>query len=151
LDVARMTSGRIDLAREPVDLRAAIEQAVEREQFHVDAKRQQVILALGDGPVTVYGDPVRVHQIFGHLLNNAWKYSPVGGAIRITLAVEGDEAITSIRDGGAGIQPDKLKSIFELFTQANPALARTEGGLGIGLTLVKRLVELHGGGVQAHS
>jgi PAS domain S-box-containing protein len=151
LDVARITGGHIALEREAVDLGVAIEQAVETERHRVEGKRQHVALSLGGEPVTVVGDPVRLHQIFGNLLNNAWKYTPPGGSIGITLGVEGDEAIVKIKDSGVGIPADKLESIFELFTQANPTLARTEGGLGIGLTLVKQLVELHGGTVEARS
>jgi PAS domain S-box-containing protein len=151
LDVARITSGHIELEREAVDLGVAIEQAVESERHRVEGKRQHVAFSRGAEPVTVTGDPVRLHQIFGNLLNNAWKYTPPGGSIGITLGVEGDEAIVRIKDSGVGIPADKLESIFELFTQANPTLARTEGGLGIGLTLVKQLVELHGGTVEARS
>jgi len=151
LDVARITGGHIELEREAVDLAVAIEQAVETERHRVEGKRQHVALSLGGEPITVIGDPVRLHQIFGNLLNNAWKYTPPGGSIRITLGVEGDEAIVKIKDSGVGIPADKLESIFELFTQANPTLARTEGGLGIGLTLVKQLVKLHGGTVEARS
>jgi CheY-like chemotaxis protein len=110
-----------------------------------------VSLSFGSDPITVVGDPVRLHQIFGNLLNNASKYTPPGGSIRISLGVEGDEGIVRIEDNGAGIPRDKLESIFDLFAQANPKLARTEGGLGIGLTLVKQLVELHGGMVEARS
>jgi PAS domain S-box-containing protein len=151
LDVARITGGHIELEREAVDLAIAIEQAVETERHRIEGKRQHVAHSLGGEPVTVIGDPVRLHQIFGNLLNNAWKYTPPGGSIGITLGVEGDEAIVKIKDSGVGIPADKLESIFELFTQANPTLARTEGGLGIGLTLVKQLVELHGGTVEARS
>jgi PAS domain S-box-containing protein len=151
LDVARITGGHIELEREAVDLAVAIEQAVETERHRVEGKRQHVALSLGGEPITVIGDPVRLHQIFGNLLNNAWKYTPPGGSIGITLGVEGDEAIVKIKDSGVGIPADKLESIFELFTQANPTLARTEGGLGIGLTLVKQLVKLHGGTVEARS
>ena len=151
LDVARITGGHIELEREAVDLGAAIEQAVETERHRIEGKRQHVALSLGSEPVTVIGDPVRLHQIFGNLLNNAWKYTPPGGSIGITLGVEGDEARVKIKDSGVGIPADKLESIFELFTQANPTLARTEGGLGIGLTLVKQLVKLHGGTVEARS
>src|SRR4030095_381841 len=104
----------------------------------------------GDGPVTVIGDPVRLQQIFGNLLNNAWKYTPAERSICLTLDVEGDWAVVTITDNGPGIPLDKLETIFDLFVQANPSLARTEGGLGIGLTLVRQLVELHGGQVRAN-
>jgi PAS domain S-box-containing protein len=151
LDVARITSGRIVLERQHVDLALTIDQAVESERHRIEGKRQRLILCRGDERVPVVGDPVRLHQIVANLLNNSWKYTPAGGSIWITLGIDGAEAILKVRDDGAGIPPARLESIFDLFVQANPTLARTEGGLGIGLTLVKRLVEMHGGGVRAAS
>jgi PAS domain S-box-containing protein len=151
LDMARITSGRVELESQCVDLRAALEQAVESERPRMERKRQRLLLSLTDGPTLTTADPVRLHQIFCNLLNNAWKYTPAGGSIWITLGLERDEAVLSIRDDGIGIPSGELESIFELFIQASPTLARTEGGLGIGLTLVKRLVELHGGSVRARS
>jgi CheY-like chemotaxis protein len=108
-------------------------------------------VSLGDDRVTVVGDPVRLHQIIANLLNNAWKYTPAGGSIWVTLDLDGAEAILKVRDDGPGIPAARLESIFDLFVQASPTLARTEGGLGIGLTVVKRLLELHGGRVCAAS
>ena len=108
-------------------------------------------MSLGPAPATVVGDPVRLQQIFGNLLNNATKYTPVGGSIWIELRVEDGRAVVTVTDNGPGIPADKLATVFDLFVQANPTLARTEGGLGIGLTLVKQLVELHGGDVTAAS
>src|SRR4030095_15855383 len=102
-------------------------------------------------PVTVSGDPVRLAQIIGNVLNNASKYTPVDGAIRLSLGVEGEDAFLVVTDNGVGIPPDKIEAIFELFVQAHPSLARTEGGLGIGLTLVRHLVELHGGRIEARN
>ena len=151
LDVARITSGHIELEREAAALGATIEQAVETEQHRVEGKRLHLVLSLGTDPITVVGDPIRLHQIFSNLLNNAWKYTPPDGSISITLGVERGEAVVKIKDSGVGIPRDKLGSVFDLFTQANPTLARPEGGLGIGLNLVKKLVELHGGRVEAHS
>lgn len=151
LDVARITGGHIELEREPVDLGVAIEQVVEVERHRIEEKRQRLIVSAGAGGITVTADPVRLHQMIGNLLNNAWKYTPAGGSIWITLGSEGDDAVVSIKDNGSGIPPDKLESIFALFAQANPSIARVEGGLGIGLTLVKQLAELHGGSVEARS
>jgi PAS domain S-box-containing protein len=150
LDVARIGGRRIELERVPVDLRAAVEHALEAERHRMESKQQRLTASLGDGPVTVIGDPVRLQQIFGNLLNNAWKYTPAEGSICLTLDVEGDWAVVTITDNGPGIPLDKLETIFDLFVQANPSLARTEGGLGIGLTLVRQLVELHGGQVRAN-
>ena len=151
LDVARITGGRIELDRKPVDLRAAIEQVAEVERHRIEGKRQRLVLSLGSGPITVTADPVRLHQVVGNLLNNAWKYTPPGGSIWITLGHEDDDAIVSVKDNGAGIPPGELQSIFGLFAQVDRTLARSEGGLGVGLTLVRQLVELHGGTVEARS
>jgi PAS domain S-box-containing protein len=151
LDVARITSGRIELAHDGLDLRTVVEVAVDAQRPRLEAKRQRVSLMLPDAPVAVTGDSIRLQQVLGNLLNNAEKYTPTGGAIWVRLDVDGDQAILSVGDNGSGIPIDQLESIFDLFAQANPTLARTEGGLGIGLTLVKRIVELHGGGVRALS
>jgi len=151
LDVARITSGRIDLDRERVDLRSIAQHAVDTERHRFESKRQELILSLGTEPVMIDGDPVRLQQILGNLLINASKYTPVGGSICVALMVEQDAALLCIRNNGVGIPVDKLESIFDLFTHANPSLARTEGGLGVGLTLVRRLVELHGGSAHASS
>ena len=151
LDVARITSGRIELEEETLDLRSVIETSVESQRHHVDGKRQRLDVSLPGRPVPVVGDPVRLQQVVGNLLNNASRYTPAGGSIGVTLAVESGEAVLRVRDDGRGIAPEDLGSIFELFKQANPTLARTEGGLGIGLTLVQRVVRLHGGRVDARS
>ena len=149
LDVARIGGRLIELEHEPVNLRGVVEQAAEAERPRMEQKRQRLIMSLGPAPATVVGDSVRLQQIFGNLLNNATKYTPVGGSIWIELCVEDGRAIVTVTDNGAGIPADKLGTVFDLFVQANPTLARTEGGLGIGLTLVKQLVELHGGDVTA--
>jgi CheY-like chemotaxis protein len=151
LDVARITSGRIELDHARFDLRRAIELAAEAQQHRIDSKRQRLAMSLPGEAVTVFGDIVRIQQVVGNLLNNASKYTPAGGSIRLTLAMEAGDAVLSVADSGVGIPPDRLDAVFELFVQANPTLARSEGGLGIGLTLVKRVVELHGGRVVARS
>jgi PAS domain S-box-containing protein len=151
LDVARLGARVIDLERVVMDLRTAVEQAVEMERPRIDSKGQHLTASLAPGPVTVAGDPVRLQQIFGNLLRNAWKYTPGGGSIRVALDSEGGQAVVTVTDNGPGIPPDKLEAIFDLFVQASPTLARTEGGLGIGLTLVRRLVALHGGDVRAEN
>jgi len=151
LDVARITSGRIELERKVVDLRAAVGFALETQRPQLDAKQQKLAVSLPSGPLSVLGDPVRLQQVLGNLVNNASKYTPAGGSIRVSLESQDGQAVLQVRDDGAGIPKDKLDSIFELFTQANPTLARTEGGLGIGLTLVRQILELHGGTVSAAS
>ena len=151
LDVARITAGRIELERELVDLRALIQTAVETERHQIERKQLRVTRSLGESTLRVNGDPLRLQQVIGNLLSNACKYTPANGSITITLTREAEHAVAKVRDSGAGIPPERLDDIFDLFTQVNPSLARTEGGLGIGLTLVKRLVDLHGGEVRAFS
>ncbi len=151
LDIARITSGRIELERERIDLREVVELALGAQQHGIDSKRQRLTAILPDRPLAVVGDSVRLQQVLGNLVNNASKYTHAGGAIRVTLAAEDGDAVLHVQDDGVGIPSEKLGSIFDLFSQANPSIARTEGGLGIGLTLVKRVVELHGGVVRAHS
>jgi two-component system, sensor histidine kinase len=102
-------------------------------------------------PVWVHGDPTRLEQVVANLLLNATKYSPPGGAVRVWVGQEGDDAVVRVRDEGVGIEPDQLDRIFDLFAQVDTSIDRAAGGLGIGLTLVKRLVELHGGEVSAYS
>jgi PAS domain S-box-containing protein len=151
LDVARMTGGRVELEQVPVDVGHAMAMAIETNRYRFDSKRQRIDFTAPPEPLVALGDASRLQQVFGNLLHNAWKYTPSGGTVRVAVRREGDDVVTSVRDSGAGIPRDKLEAIFGLFTQANPTLARTEGGLGIGLALVKRLVELHNGTVQALS
>ena len=151
LDVARITSGHIELKSQPLDLNPVVTLAVEAQSVRTRAKGQEVTLALPPVSVMVVGDPVRLQQVVGNLVNNASKYTPPGGSIRVELGVEAAEAVLRVRDNGVGIPSDQLGSVFDLFVQANPTLARTEGGLGVGLTLVRRVVELHGGRVECRS
>ena len=151
LDVARISRGKITLRREAVDLRAVVDLAVESERHRIDAKRQRLRIALPPAPVIVDGDPARLQQVVSNLLNNATKYTGAGGEIAIELTADAWEARLAVRDRGAGIPRDQLDSIFDLFFQLDAPLARSEGGLGIGLTLVHRLVEQHGGVVRASS
>ena len=145
LDVARITRGRISLRSETVDLREPVEHAVEAHRPAFEAKGQRVSLGLPDGPVLVLGDAARLQQVVGNLLHNARKYTPQGGAIRVDLFRGGSTAEVQVEDDGIGVAREHLQSIFDLFVQANPTLARTEGGLGVGLTLVRGVVDLHGG------
>jgi CheY-like chemotaxis protein/two-component sensor histidine kinase len=151
LDVARITRGRVDLRPERLDLRAAVDLAVEAQRHHFDAKRHALVVDLPGTPVPVSGDPARLQQVVGNLLSNACKYTPRGGRIRASLGVEGPHAVLRVVDNGVGIPADRLEAIFDPFTQLEPGLARTEGGLGIGLTLVRQLVDLHHGSVRAMS
>ena len=150
LDVGRITSGKIQLQKERIDLAAVVARAVEGARPLIDARRHTLEVNLPEVPVPVEADPVRLAQVLWNLLNNAAKYTPDGG--RITLTVErGDEAVVRVRDTGMGIAPEMLPRVFDLFTQVERTLDRAEGGLGIGLTLVRRLTEMHGGTVAAPS
>src|SRR5262249_28782493 len=117
----------------------------------IDARHHQVDLQLAAGALPVDADPTRLTQVVHNLISNAVKYTPEGGKIAIRLAAEAGDAVLRVRDNGKGIPSDLLPRVFELFVQGEHSLDRTEAGLGIGLTLVKRMVELHGGSVQASS
>ena len=151
LDVSRITRGRIELRNAPLDLRDALHAAVESQQPFVDAQRHALSVDVPGFPLMVVADHGRLVQVFGNLLNNAAKYTPAGGHIRIAASLEGGQAVVRVRDDGAGIPPAMLDAIFEMFTQVDASVERAHGGLGIGLTLVKNLVELHGGRVHARS
>ena len=150
LDAARLSLGKITLHIQPLDMNAVIEQAVETVQPRIRERAQQLELRLPPQPVAVDGDPVRLTQVFTNLLSNASKYTQDGGWIR--LAVEcGDEVVVSIADNGSGMAPETIVHVFELFTQGPRTLARSEGGLGVGLNVVRNLVGMHGGSVGVSS
>jgi two-component system CheB/CheR fusion protein len=151
LDLSRINRDTIVLKVEPVDLALLVSQVVEDQRPQVEANRHQLALALPNGAVTVKGDPARLRQIVSNLLANAIKYTPAGGYIEVSLIREGHDAVVKVADSGIGMSPEVLPTIFDLFMQADKSLARTQGGLGVGLTLVRRLVELHGGQVEARS
>ncbi len=151
LDVSRITANKIALQREPVEIAQVVSGAVEASQPLIQEKRQILEVHIPEEPVRVTGDLTRLSQVVLNLLNNAAKYTPEGGRIRLTVERQESEAVLRVRDTGMGIAANLLPEIFELFTQGERSLDRPEGGLGIGLTLVKRLVELHGGTVQASS
>jgi signal transduction histidine kinase len=150
LDASRITSGKITLQREPVELAFAVESAADSSRPLIDARKHTLEIHLPSERLQVEGDPVRLSQVVLNLLNNAAKYTPEGGKIRLTIEREGEQALIRVRDTGLGIPADLLPRIFDLFTQGDRSLDRAEGGLGIGLTLVRRLVEMHGGSVEAH-
>ena len=151
LDISRATQGKIFLQKTPIDLGELISQAVQSSKPLIDKHRHELLLDLSHEPLFIDADPVRLEQIIGNLLNNSAKYTPDGGKILIELARETGEAVIRIRDNGIGISSGMLPKVFDLFTQAERTLDRAQGGLGIGLALVKRLVELHGGSVMAIS
>jgi signal transduction histidine kinase len=151
LDASRVTSGKVSLQRRPTKVSEFVDQAVETSRGLIDAQRQQLTLDMPVAPIYVDGDPTRLAQIIGNLLHNAAKYTPEGGAISISARVVRNEVVVRVIDNGGGISADTLPSIFDLFRQEDRSLNRSQGGLGIGLTIVRSMVELHGGKVEARS
>jgi PAS domain S-box-containing protein len=151
LDMNRIVRGDLDLRRVPVDTSAAVDLAAEAHRHRVAAKRQTLTVSLPDEPVAVAADAARLDQIVGNLIDNASKYTPAGGVISVSLAVEGGMAVVRVRDNGRGIPAEHLESIFDLFGRVPGSARIAETGLGIGLGVVKRLVEAHGGTVHACS
>jgi len=151
LDVSRITRGKINVLMEPLDLRSVIEQAVEISRPLIAERGHALALGRLPAPLLVRGDAVRLAQLVANLLNNAAKYTDPGGAIHVAVAREGGEIVLTVSDSGVGIPADMLDRIFEPFTQAPGSRDRTQGGLGIGLTLARRLAEMHGGRLHAAS
>jgi two-component system CheB/CheR fusion protein len=151
LDVARIASGKIHLDRTPIDLSVVVERSVELARPLIDARRHVLTVSAADGPLFVEGDLLRLTQVLANLLNNAAKYTDEGGAIGLTLTRDGKQAVITVQDNGVGMAADLVPQVFELFTQADTTLDRSRGGLGLGLTLVRQLVALHGGQVEAAS
>ena len=151
LDVSRLTRGKINMRREPVELVAAVTSAIESSRPLIDSRRHRLEIDLTDEKLIVVGDVTRLAQVVLNLLNNAAKYTLEGGVIQLSMRREGHEAVIRVTDNGIGISPDLSARVFDLFVQGERALDRTEGGLGIGLTLVQRLVAMHDGRVEVSS
>ena len=151
LEISRITGGKIELRKELVELAAIVRGAVETSWPLIEDAHHQLALSIPPEPLTLEADAVRLTQVIANLLNNAAKYTNAGGQIWLTVRREGENAAVSVRDNGMGIPADMLPYVFDLFTQVNRSFDRAQGGLGIGLALVKSLVEMHGGSVQAHS
>jgi len=151
MDVSRVTSGKVALRRERADLRELVDAAVETSRQMIDAGGHTLSVRLPDAPLPLDADRTRIVQVISNLLNNAAKYTPKGGRIEVSAAFEGRSAAVRVADDGVGVPAEMLPSIFDMFTQVGTTLDRAQGGLGIGLTLVRRLVELHGGTVAAES
>ena len=152
LDISRFSQGKVVLRRRPVDVVAAVQAAIETSRPLIDAGRHELIVRLpAPRTLLVDADWTRLCQIITNILNNAAKYTPAGGRIEVSTKRDGSQAAISVRDSGVGIPPELLPRVFDMFAQVDRSLERTHGGLGIGLALVKRLVELHGGTVDAHS
>jgi len=152
LDISRITKGKLRLNKERVELRTVANRAAEAARPFIDCRKHEFSMSLPTEPIWVEADPTRLEQIIVNLLNNAAKYTdPGGGLIRLSLSRAGDEAILKVRDNGLGMPPQMLPRIFDLFTQVDSTLSRSHGGLGVGLALVRTLVEMHEGRVQAFS
>ncbi len=151
LEVSRITTGRVHLQESRIDLRGVVESAIETSRPQCGQKSQSIAKALPNEPIWIYGDPMRLEQVFVNLLHNACKYTDRNGHIWVGLEQRGDQAALRVRDNGIGISPDVLPHIFDLFTQADKSLDRSQGGLGIGLALVRSLVTMHRGTVEALS
>jgi PAS domain S-box-containing protein len=151
LDLSRVTHNRLELRRQSVELAPVIRQAVHASRPLVEAAAHELQLVLPPAPVYLHADPVRLSQVFGNLLNNACKYTSRGGTITLTAELDASDVVVTVEDTGMGIPGDKLESIFDMFTQVDGSMQGSQGGLGIGLTLVKRLVQMHGGCVEAQS
>ncbi len=151
LEVSRITRGKIELRRERVELAVVLRSAVETSRPLMEAARHQLAITVPPEPLTVDADPVRLSQVIANLLNNAAKYTEEGGQIWLTARREGDATAVSVRDTGLGIPADMLPRVFDMFAQVDRTLKRSQGGLGIGLTLARTLVEMHGGRVEARS
>jgi PAS domain S-box-containing protein len=151
LDLSRITRDKLELRRDRVDLAVVVEDAVEAVRPVLDARGHDFRVRLAPGPVLVHADRTRLAQVFSNLLGNAAKFTQRGGRIRLTSERSDGHIVVHVQDNGIGIAPAMLPRIFDMFVQADRSLERTESGLGIGLTLVKRVVELHGGTVEARS
>ena len=151
LDVSRITRGKLRLQAAPMDINTAVQRAVETSRPLIDARRHKLHIALPEAPVFVHGDITRITQVILNILNNAAKYTPEGGEIWLEAAERGGDAVVRVRDTGVGISPEMLDRVFDLFAQGERSIDRSEGGLGIGLTLARRIVALHGGRIVARS
>src|SRR5690606_2722029 len=146
---ARISRGNIELRQEPIDLPTVIHNAIETSRPLIEHAGHELTVSLPFAPLPLRADPVRLAQVLSNLLNNAAKYTDPGGHIEVSARQDGDEVVLSVRDNGIGIPADVLPHVFELFSQVDRSCGRTQGGLGIGLSLVERLVQLHGGTVTA--
>jgi len=151
LDIARITRGKLELRKDTTTLQAVLESAIETAMPLIEQGGHQLRVQVPPGQVPMHADSMRLSQVFSNLLNNAAKYSDAGGSIELVAEVDESVIQVRVRDRGIGLSPEQSQDIFELFSQADTAVERARGGLGIGLTLVRRLAEMHGGDVSVHS
>jgi CheY-like chemotaxis protein len=151
MDMSRISRGKIELRKERVELAVVLQHAIETSRPLIEAGDHDLTISVPSQPIYVDADPTRLAQVFANLLNNAAKYTDQGGQITLAVQRKAGEVVVSVRDTGVGIPAHMLPKLFEMFMQVDRSLERSQGGLGIGLSLVKRLVEMHGGSVEAHS
>jgi signal transduction histidine kinase len=151
LDISRITRDKLALRREDVLLESVVAEAVEAARPLAEGADHELTVELPPEPITVHADPARLVQLLGNLLTNACKYTDPGGRVRLTAQRLGSDVLVKVKDTGIGISPDQLDRVFEMFSQVPSARERSQGGLGIGLALVRRLAETHGGSVEVHS
>jgi CheY-like chemotaxis protein/two-component sensor histidine kinase len=151
LDVSRITRGKVELRRERVSLQTVVRETVEASQPLVDTAGHTLVVDVPGDPILLDADPTRLAQALFNLLSNAAKYTPDGGTIWLTARTEENHVVISVKDTGIGMKPDMLPAVFDMFMQGSTSIEQRQGGIGIGLTLVRRLVELHGGEIEANS
>ena len=151
LDVSRITRGKLELRKQEVPLSVLLSNAVEASRPLIDAGRHTLTISVPDDPIMLTVDPTRIAQVVSNLLNNAAKYTPHGGVIALTARRKDDTVQIQVTDNGIGLSPQMLTKVFEMFSQVDPSITRSQGGLGIGLTLARRLTEMHNGSVEATS
>ncbi len=151
LDLSRISNGKIELRKERIELRSAVRDAVETSRPLMEEAGHELTVALPPRPIYVEADRTRLAQVFANLLNNSARYTERGGHVALSVEQYGSDAVVSVRDDGIGIPADLLPRVFDMFTQADRSLERSRGGLGVGLSLVRGLVEMHGGRVEVHS
>lgn len=151
LDIARIESGKLELERRIVDVRAVVAETVETRRPQIERRRHALKVELGEEPIFADADPVRLAQVVSNLVDNAAKYTPEHGTIAVALSADGEDVVIAVRDTGVGVPSTRAQSIFEPFTQLTESRHASAGGLGLGLPLVKRLTELHGGSVRVVS
>ncbi|HEU5310648.1 MAG TPA: ATP-binding protein, partial [Candidatus Eisenbacteria bacterium] len=151
LDLSRITRNKLELRRERVDLTTVLQDAAETARPLIEDRQHRLVIHHVQTPLMLHADRARLGQVFSNLLSNAAKFTAQGGSIEVTVAREGPEGVVRVRDTGIGIPPEMLPRIFDMFVQADRSLERTQSGLGIGLTLVRRVVQMHGGRVEARS
>jgi CheY-like chemotaxis protein len=151
LDVSRISQDKIELRREPIELASVVHHAVEAVRPDYERMNHELTVTLPSQPTYLNADPIRLAQVVGNLLSNACKFTAKGGRIRLTVEQVGQQAVIRVQDTGIGMAAEQLLRIFDMFAQVDTSLERSRAGLGIGLTLVKKLVEMHGGTVEARS